>query len=291
MKELKKGRMVPIFIAAMFIIILIISISCSHSAVKTEQPTFSSSIYESPDTVLVKPYFPVQKEKVTECSAALLQGHLIFENGYLRSTTLLLPGGPYASETYLIIWPYGYNLSTIATRVQVLDEKGQPFARVGDFVQFGGNSLDDIGDVNWAGDSPESNKNTGPYWLACPTTFRTFMPVQLPDYQSQPYPSGELNGILKVEDNLLRIHAGSKGNYLPIWPPAYTLRPEGQNEHIYNEKDQRVAKDGDMVTLAGGEVSIDVVEKYIGVPVPPSWKGPFWLVSKVVFDTQSIDKK
>lgn len=75
-------------------------------------------------------YFPVQKEPQTSFLLALLPpGKLVADNGYLRV------------KGYLIIWPYGYSLKAEKNEIWVVNDKGQPVARVGDEVRFGGGEL------------------------------------------------------------------------------------------------------------------------------------------------------
>jgi hypothetical protein len=39
---------------------------------------------------------------------------------------------------------------------------------------------------------------------------------------------------------------------------------------------------GDKIKVGGGEVPVEIVEKYIGQQLPDDCTGPYWLVSKVI---------
>jgi hypothetical protein len=100
-----------------------------------------------------EPYFPVQKEFQTTVLTSLIQGKLVLNNGYLRV------------YDELIIWPYGYSLKTEGKEMWVINEKGQPAARVGDEVGIGGGEIPaDFAEEKIGHPLPEGCE--GPYWLA-----------------------------------------------------------------------------------------------------------------------------
>ncbi len=93
------------------------------------------------------PFFPVQKNPTDECMDAELSDkpeELVLEDGCLRA------GG------YLLIWPYNFSLSTKDGVIHVIDDTGQPIARVGDKLTMGG------------GESPyEYDRCPCPCWVVC----------------------------------------------------------------------------------------------------------------------------
>jgi len=110
--------------------------------------------------VLPAPFFPTQKEPATSYMVALLSDkpeELIIKDGCLRA------GG------YLLVWPYGFSLSTDKDGIfQVIDNKGQPVARVGDKVRIGGGGGEMLGGNS--GDITKYSEElpsrcSGPYWI------------------------------------------------------------------------------------------------------------------------------
>ena len=273
-------------------LVIVISIGllgCGQEPALTTQTGFSGT-NEPVDTISAHNNFLTQKEYSPGGLTALLMGKLVFENGWLQVKRIYKtnesPGE--AHEVYTVIWPYGYSLSTAGNRIQVLDDKGQPKVRLGELISLGGGIFDPnvpnyrefiekrIG-------KPIPSGIPGLMWLAASTELDTYLPTQVPDYRNQPYPSDSMDGLLVIERTLLRLEAGYGKKYLAIWPNGYSYHTGLEGGHqIYDENDQRVAEVGNAIKLAGGEISGDVVEKYIGVSLPPTWQGPYWLVSDVI---------
>lgn len=108
---------------------------------------------------LPAPFFPTQKEPATSYMLALLSDkpeELIIKDGCLRA------GG------YLLVWPYGFTPSTDKDGIfQVIDNTGQPVARIGDKIKVGGGA-DETPDghvvKNYSTQLP-SERCLGPYWI------------------------------------------------------------------------------------------------------------------------------
>jgi len=106
------------------------------------------------DTSSSTPFFPVQNNPSEFRMTALLEGELVLEDGCLRV------------DNYLLVWPYGFSLSTGGEVIQVIDDTGQPIARVGDRVKVGGGECvkpcEHI--AQYSAELP-SDHCSGPYWI------------------------------------------------------------------------------------------------------------------------------
>lgn len=86
-------------------------------------------------------------------------------------------------------------------------------------------------------------------------------------------------------DGYLRIELEySDDKDLVIWPHGYSVRDEGDEIQVLDGEGRVVAVVGETITLGGGEVSIAIVEKYIGQSLPEGCTGPFWIASEVIDD-------
>lgn len=134
---LGKKRMFLLPLATL-VTIQIFTISCNGNSNNIIQPQL---------------YFPVQKEPQTAVLTALLPGELVADNGYLR-----VAGN-------LILWPHGYSLKTEGQDIWVINDKGQPAAKVGDWIKIGGGVVS----TSYAEqilEHPLPEGCEGPYWLA-----------------------------------------------------------------------------------------------------------------------------
>ena len=117
------------------------------------------------DELSLTPFFPTQKEPATAHMQALLSDkpeELELVDGCLRVND--------GHDNYLIVWPYGFSLSTDEDGViQIIDETGQPIMHVGDKVRFSGGggemSGGDSGDVSAVSEQLPSVHCSGPYWI------------------------------------------------------------------------------------------------------------------------------
>jgi hypothetical protein len=107
------GNKQKVLILFLFILFIIL---CTTFACKDNSTTNSSSASS----------FPVQKAGLSKMES-LMEGRLeMDDNGCLRV------------DNYLIIWPHGFLLRTEGEVIQIIDENGQIFARIGDVIKIGG---------------------------------------------------------------------------------------------------------------------------------------------------------
>ena len=120
----------------------------------------------------------------------------------------------------------------------------------------------------------------------------TYLPVQMNNFIGSAYPSAAFSGRLVLENGTFRLKPllgifGSKGTIL-VWPPGFSARTVSNVTYITDENGDVVAFVGDEIEGGGGEVSVDIVEKYTGQPVPQNYPAPYWLVSEVKRKTPAI---
>jgi hypothetical protein len=121
--------------------------------------------------------------------------------------------------------------------------------------------------------------------------FVTYLPVQLPETESGPYPTGltesEMSGELVLKDGSIWFSHSPISQYLVVWPPGFTVELSRGDLHVGNtvgrvagihEIDREVYMG---MQAAGYVVDAGVVEKYTGSPVPPGVTGPFWLITEI----------
>ena len=137
-------RRILLFILSMFVCLSFIGCSCDKGS----------------DAVLTStPYFPAQRNPEFVQMMARTEGRLILDEGCLRLK-------PTFGESYMIIWPYGYELRLEDKTIQVLNTDGQAVACVGDWIELGGGETDSMeGIENFIG-QPLPPDCTGPYWIA-----------------------------------------------------------------------------------------------------------------------------
>jgi len=121
---------------------------------------------------------------------------------------------------------------------------------------------------------------------ACPnnsantSTPAPFFPVQKSGFDQMLL---QLQGELELDDGYLRVKYFDD-NYLLIWPHGFSLRTEGKEIQVIDSDGQLVARVGERIKVGGGEVPAEIVEKYIGQPLPDNCTGPYWIVSEVITD-------
>jgi hypothetical protein len=105
-------------------------------------------------------YFPVRKEPaIAYMSALAAGGKLEIDNyGYVRY------GG---NGGMLIIWPYGYTYKNDGMDTWIINEKGQPVAKIGENIELGGGSVD-ADAVQILTGSALPKDAVGPYWITAP---------------------------------------------------------------------------------------------------------------------------
>lgn len=90
-----------------------------------------------------------------------------------------------------------------------------------------------------------------------------------------------LPGKLEIEAGYIRVNVTKDLSALIIWPYGYSLKIEGREIWINNEKDQAILRVGDTVKLGGGFVDVSAAERAIGHPLPEDAKGPYFLANPV----------
>jgi hypothetical protein len=82
----------------------------------------------------------------------LMDGCLRVNNGY---------------DNYLLVWPYGFSLSTKDGVIRVIDDTGQPIVRVGDKIKVSGGECAGCTSEDVAKISVQlpSERCSGPYWI------------------------------------------------------------------------------------------------------------------------------
>jgi hypothetical protein len=78
----------------------------------------------------------------------------------------------------------------------------------------------------------------------------------------------------------LRVNVTNDLHTLIIWPYGYSLKIEGKEMWIINDKGQAVARVGDTVELGGGFVDASVAEERMGHALPENAKGPYFLSNR-----------
>ena len=94
----------------------------------------------------------------------------------------------------------------------------------------------------------------------------------------------ELQGKLVLENGCLRIIDDYNTSYLIIWPYGFSLRRDGEEIQIINDRGQIVAHVGDYIYVSGGEqkarehIEKDVVKQQL----PDDCQGPYWIVGEFI---------
>ncbi|MDO9333451.1 MAG: hypothetical protein Q7T57_02880 [Dehalococcoidales bacterium] len=109
----------------------------------------------SGDTSSPVRFFPVQVEG--SGLEALLPGILKLDNGHLRIK--------YFDNNYLIIWPPGYSWRIKDEKIQIINEKNQHCATVGDNILVGGGETKSITEVEKCIGQKLPDNCEGPYWI------------------------------------------------------------------------------------------------------------------------------
>ncbi len=86
-----------------------------------------------------------------------------------------------------------------------------------------------------------------------------------------------LAGTLQLEEGCLRVRSLHEGrSMLPIWPPEFTLRAEGDQVLVIDGEGQVVARAGEEVYMGGG--SVPVTDEWVLQQIPPACQGDYWIV-------------
>jgi hypothetical protein len=113
---------------------------------------------------------------------------------------------------------------------------------------------------------------------SCNSTVKTQSPPYFPVQKEAPqaYLLALLPGELVLDNGYLRVNGE-----LIIWPYGYSVKIEGKNIYIIDEKGRQVCKVGDMVKIGGGQIPAYYIEEIIGQPLPPDCKGPYWMAANI----------
>jgi hypothetical protein len=113
---------------------------------------------------------------------------------------------------------------------------------------------------------------------SAPTT-TPFFPVQMDGLDQM---NALAEGKLVLDSGYLRLKPSFGESHLLIWPYGYSLSIEGKEIQVIDSDGQVAARVGDRIKVGGGEVPAEIVERYIGQPLPDNCPGPYWIVSEVV---------
>jgi len=91
-------------------------------------------------------------------------------------------------------------------------------------------------------------------------------------------------GKLVLDNGYLRLKGFFGEGESLVWPYGFSLRTEGKEIQVIDSDGQLVARVGERIKVGGGEVPAEIVEKYIGQPLPDNCTGPYWIVSEVITD-------
>jgi hypothetical protein len=91
----------------------------------------------------------------------------------------------------------------------------------------------------------------------------------------------ELVGTLRLEDGCLRVQSLYDGTaILPIWPPEFTLRTDGDQVLVIDGQGQVAAHAGEEVYMGGGYVG--VTDEWVLQQIPPACQGEYFVVGSEV---------
>jgi hypothetical protein len=105
------------------------------------------------------------------------------------------------------------------------------------------------------------------------------------------YPAAAFHGVLVLEDGILRVKTKDLDVYytiLPVWPFGYRYRVEGAMIIVYDDRGYLAARTGDIITIGGGEISTETVERLAAPPVPEGVKGSFWMAAPGI-DNETLE--
>jgi len=95
--------------------------------------------------------------------------------------------------------------------------------------------------------------------------------------------AAELIGDLVLVDGCLRVNSiYGDVSYLPVWPPEFTLRAEGDEIQVHDGDDQVVARVGQEVYMSGGEGAAASIPDCVREQLPAACTGPHWTVGDTV---------
>jgi hypothetical protein len=90
----------------------------------------------------------------------------------------------------------------------------------------------------------------------------------------------ELVGTLQLDGACLYVQPLGDGSVLPIWPPEFTLRAEGDQVLVIDREGQVAARAGEEVYMSGGYVG--VTDEWVLQQIPPACRGEYFVVGNEV---------
>jgi hypothetical protein len=90
----------------------------------------------------------------------------------------------------------------------------------------------------------------------------------------------QLIGTLRLEGACLQVQPLGGGVLLPIWPPEFTLRVEGEQVLVIDGQGQVAARAGQEVYMAGGYVGVS--DEWVLQQIPAACRGEYFVVGNEV---------
>lgn len=245
--------------------------------------------------------FPRQEyvEGPREMMAAELIGKLELVDGYLQVDSL------YGDGRIIPVWPAEYTLAYEDYVLTIFDGDGNPLIRVGEEVYMGGGEGYGSGLLECVRQQlPDSYK--GKFWYVGDGV-RPNLPQDSELVQFEVITGAERTAILlhkqpildewieepSVTTGILRFYFPHRcpriksesglTDYLPIWPPDYSLQMVDGLVEIRNASGELVAREGEEVVLQGGGPphSWDSEQyRQLHYNTPGDCFGPYWIVSQ-----------
>jgi len=105
-------------------------------------------------------------------------------------------------------------------------------------------------------------------------------PRQKPAEGFREYMMAELVGTLRLEGACLYVQSLGGESLLPIWPPEFTLRVEGDQVLVIDGEGQVAARAGEEVYMSGGYVG--VTDEWVLQQIPVACQGGYFVVGNEV---------
>jgi hypothetical protein len=277
----------------LLIFVLIISwplTSCRNLSTVASSSQHDSSNLNTTASQSNLPYLAVQNHSSYGCLDMGIHGTLIIEDNCVKLRSSALPGDPLygsADITMIPIWPQGYFLDTGGVKIQILNDKQEPVALIGDYV-FGGGGIDGSNPsaekMNPSLERPLPSGINGPFWIVCPPDHPMELSYNLFHHANiRPNtPDTSVEGVLTLEKGInkgyidLALDNGSK--ILPYWAPGTSFRIRDYSLIMVDASGNSIAALGDKIKITGAEFPEDQafgIQKY-------DIKLPCWFVDQVV---------
>ena len=231
--------------------------------------------------------------------AAELVGKLALVDGCLQVDSL------YGDGTIIPVWPAEYTIASEGDSLVIFDGDGNPLIREGEEVYMGGGEGSESGMLECVQQQLPDSCN-GKFWYVgdgvrsnlrfdselfnlslITTTDRTAILLEkkpiLDEWKGSPSTiSGKL--VLYTPSRCPRIQSesGTK-NYLPIWPPGYSMEFTNGKLVLIDESGSMIATEGDELTLSGGGIPHNwESEEYrqLYYNLPGDCHAPHWIIDK-----------